>query len=155
MVELTGQQYLDAVGATFSVVATTKNHLILIFYDYDSNYIHVEPLKSGHMTDVRDAYARALKFFQKVGFTPRFHRLDDATSDLLEDARSTLSHLATTGPTRQNVPFVRGRRILSLSSCFLWLRSCLPCFLYLLYLLPLSSSIKFLVFFLLHDKIDL
>jgi len=84
IVELTSRQFMDAVGGHFPVVSRSGNRIMLVIYDYDSNYIHVELLKDNSASQVRDAYARALLVFRMAGFSPSFLRLDNATSDLLQ-----------------------------------------------------------------------
>ena len=81
--QVTAQQYLDATGK-LPVPSHDGKLYILCIYDYDANYIRAEALKSNSAPEVRDAYARALAFFRLSGYSPRFLRLDNATSKLLE-----------------------------------------------------------------------
>ena len=58
-----------------------KYWLVTVF----QNYIHIELMKSKDAKEYVDAYARTLKFFQARGLKPRFLRMDNETSDRVEE----------------------------------------------------------------------
>ena len=65
--------------------STYVTQYLLIFYHYDSKYIHAEGIpnrqKESHVT----AYKRAHAIFTKRGLKPKLLKLDNECSELLEE----------------------------------------------------------------------
>jgi hypothetical protein len=77
------QSFMDSTGR-FPVKSRSGNEYNLIMYNYDANYIHVEPMKRG-AGSLLDAYRRGNVFFKARGFKPKFERLDNETSKELQE----------------------------------------------------------------------
>jgi hypothetical protein len=57
---------------------------MLVMYDYDSNFIHVEPMKSHSKQEHLNAYQRAIQLFKTRGLQPLLQKLDNEASELLQ-----------------------------------------------------------------------
>jgi hypothetical protein len=79
----TGQIYTDPTGC-FLVPSTSGNAYMLILYDYDSNYIHVEPMRNRTKAQHLAAYQRALTLLNSRGLRPKLQKLDNEASGLLQ-----------------------------------------------------------------------
>lgn len=79
---MTGQEYTDITGR-LPVASYSGKQYIMIMYNEDSNYIHAIPMASRKASNFVAAYAAGVEFFTRHGFTPRFERLDNETSDAL------------------------------------------------------------------------
>jgi hypothetical protein len=53
-------------------------------YDYDSNYMHAEPMKSRAGPEILDAYQRAIAMLTKRGLKPQLQSLDNEASTALQ-----------------------------------------------------------------------
>ena len=73
----------DQTG-TFLCQSASGNTDMMIFYDYDSNAIHVEPMQGKTSTSILEAYTRALATFQSKGLAPKIQRLDNEASQALQ-----------------------------------------------------------------------
>jgi hypothetical protein len=74
--------YTDPTGK-FLVPSVSCNHYILDVYEYNSNYIHAEPMIDRTGPSIIAAYQRSIAFLQSRGFKPLLQRLDnEATSAL-------------------------------------------------------------------------
>mgnify|MGYP002176238706 CR=1 FL=1 len=80
----TGQIFTDQTVRFISPSSTGSNKL-LILYDYDSNYIHAEPMKNKTATEILAAYKRAHSIFVQAGLWPILQRLDNECSIILKD----------------------------------------------------------------------
>ena len=49
------------------------------------NYIHAEPMKSRSQQDFKRAYSNTFKFYKSLGHSPKYHRMDNETSTLVEN----------------------------------------------------------------------
>ena len=58
---------------------------ILVAYNFDSNSIHVQPLKSRHDNDTIKAYEDIYNMLKQRGQKPRLHWLDDEASKALKN----------------------------------------------------------------------
>ena len=58
---------------------------MLLIYEYDSNYIHVEPMQSRSAGQILSAYKRAITLFKSRGLTPQLHTMDNEASEILKD----------------------------------------------------------------------
>jgi hypothetical protein len=82
-----GQIYTDQPGR-FLVASSKGNAYMLVLYDYDSNYIHVEPMPSRSKKSILAAYKKAIAILIKAGLRPKLQRLDNEASVLLQDFMS-------------------------------------------------------------------
>ena len=80
----TGQIFTDQTGR-FVIPSSTGNTQLLIIYDYDSNYIHAEPMKSKTGPAILAAYKRVHKIFCAAGLRPQLQRLDNDCSAALKE----------------------------------------------------------------------
>ena len=58
---------------------------ILVAYNFDSNSIHVKPLKSRHDNDTTKAYKEIYNMLTQQGLKPRLHWLDNEASKALKN----------------------------------------------------------------------
>jgi hypothetical protein len=79
----TGQIYTDLTGR-FLVPSSSGNAYMHILYDYDSNYIHVGPMRNRTKAQHLAAYQRALALFTSRGLQPKLQKLDNEASGLLQ-----------------------------------------------------------------------
>ena len=79
---MTGQQYTDLTGR-FPVASYSGKQYIMVMYNADANYIHIEAMTSRRASDFVAAYANGVAFFSKHGLKPIFERLDNETSTAL------------------------------------------------------------------------
>jgi hypothetical protein len=82
--DVTGQIFTDPTGR-FITPSSSGNAYILMVYDYDSNYIHAEPMRSRSGPDILDAYQRAVALLTKRGLRPQLQRLDNEASLALQE----------------------------------------------------------------------
>eukprot|EP00978_Attheya_sp_CCMP212_P008992 scaffold21179_cov47-Attheya_sp.AAC.3 len=82
-----GQIYTDQPGR-FLVALSSGNLYILILYDYDSNYIHAEPMPSRSKQSILMAYKKAIAILIKAGLRPKLQRLDNEASAVLQEFMS-------------------------------------------------------------------
>jgi hypothetical protein len=71
-IEDTGKIYTDQTGR-FLVTSSQGHKYILILYDYNSNAILAEPIKSRSGSDILRAYTKLFDYLQQRGFKPRTH----------------------------------------------------------------------------------
>jgi hypothetical protein len=57
---------------------------MMVIYDYDSTYIHVEPMKSRAQHDFLSAYTNSTKLFTSKGLKPKLQRMDNETTEFLQ-----------------------------------------------------------------------
>jgi hypothetical protein len=62
---------------------------MLVLYDYDSNAIHVELMKSKSGAEILAAYQRAHSLFTHRGLQPQLQRLDNEASTALQSFMTT------------------------------------------------------------------
>ena len=82
--KVTGKIATDPTGK-FYIPSSQGNNYLLIVYDYDSNYIHAEPMKSRSGPHILEAYTQAVQMLTKHGLRPRLQRLDNEASAALKD----------------------------------------------------------------------
>ena len=80
---MTGKIATNMTGR-FLVSSSWGNSYMLVVYDYDSNYIHAEPLRSCSGTDILAAYKSSIALLTSRGLTPRLQRLDNEASQALQ-----------------------------------------------------------------------
>ena len=80
----TGKVYSDPTGR-FVSTSSRGNKDVLLIYEYDSNYIHVEPMQSRSAVQILAAYKRAIALFKSRGLTPQLHTMDNEASEILKD----------------------------------------------------------------------
>ena len=81
-IEATHQNFMDTTGR-FPVQSRSGFEYILVMFNQDLNYIHVEPMRRGKGR-LLDAYRRGHQFFKAKGYQPKYERLDNETSKDLE-----------------------------------------------------------------------
>lgn len=74
--EPTGQIYTDQTGR-FPVPSSRGNKYIMVLYDYDSNAILAEPMKSRNDKEMVRAYSSMLKHLELRGLKPQLQKLDN------------------------------------------------------------------------------
>ena len=79
----TGQVFTDQTGR-FLQPSSHGNSDMLVFYEYDSNFIHVEPMKNKTGPEILAAYKRAHDLFASRGLKPQLQRLDNEASRALK-----------------------------------------------------------------------
>jgi hypothetical protein len=77
-------QIFNQTGRLISPSSTGSNKL-LILYDYDSNYIHAEPMKNKTASKILATYKRAHSLFVKAGLGPVLQRLDNERCSILKE----------------------------------------------------------------------
>ena len=74
--DITGQIFSDQPGR-FLVSSVSGHQYIMVVYDYDSNSILAEPMKSRSGPEMRRAYQTIFEYLSKRGFRPKLQRLDN------------------------------------------------------------------------------
>lgn len=82
--DITGKAYSDLTGE-FVIPSSRGNKYILVFYDYDSNHIFAEPLKSRSASHLLDAHKSLLATLATAGLSPKLLVLDNECPSLLKD----------------------------------------------------------------------
>ena len=82
--EPTGKLYTDLMGR-FPVQSSRGHKYILVTYNFDSNSIHVKPLKSRHDNDTIKAYEEIYTMLTRQGLKPQLHWLDNEASKALKN----------------------------------------------------------------------
>jgi hypothetical protein len=81
---VTGKLYSDATGR-FQIPSSMGNHYLLIVYDFDSNCIFAEPMKSRTGAEHLAAYKRVHTLLSSRGLNPQLQKLDnEASTELLQ-----------------------------------------------------------------------
>ena len=80
----TGKLYTDLMGR-FPVQSSRGHKYILVAYKFDSNSIHVKPLKSRHDNDTIKAYEEIYSKLTSRGLKPKLHWLDNEASTALKN----------------------------------------------------------------------
>jgi hypothetical protein len=75
-IEATGQIYTDQTGR-FPTTSSRGNKYVMILYDYDSNAILAEPLKSKSEGEMIRAYTKLHEYLTDRGLKPRLQKLDN------------------------------------------------------------------------------
>jgi hypothetical protein len=84
----TGMVYTDPTGK-FLVPSVSGNQYVLVVYEYDSNYIHAEPMIDRTGPSIISAYQRSIAFLQYRGFKPLLQRLDNKATGALQEFLDT------------------------------------------------------------------
>ena len=69
----------------FHITSSHGYKYIMIAYDYDSNNILADPIKSRTSLHIKDAYQKMSKLLCSRGLTPRTHVLDNGCSKVLKE----------------------------------------------------------------------
>ena len=102
---ISGKIFGDLTDA-FPVPSRASNLYQLVVYDYDSNYIDAEPLKSRSGQTILAGYKRIIERLKKAGLQPRFQRLDNEASQQLKDylrSENIDFQLAPPGEHKRNI----------------------------------------------------
>ena len=81
--EPTGKLYTDSTGR-FPVQSSRGHKYILVTYNFDSNSIHVKPLKSRHNNDTIRASKEIYTMLTQWGLKPKLHWLDNEATKALK-----------------------------------------------------------------------
>ena len=84
VMEPTGQVYSDQTGK-FVAPSSNGNNYLFIFYDYDSNSIHAEHMRTRHAKSILAAYKIVHARLCAAGLRPKLQRLDNECSDVLKE----------------------------------------------------------------------
>ena len=79
---ITGKIFSDLPGR-FVVPSSRGNNYLLIVYDYDSNAIEAQPIKSRSATDIVNGFKKIVELLKSRGLNPQLHRLDNEASAAL------------------------------------------------------------------------
>ena len=79
----TGKLFTNLTGR-FPVQSSRGHKYILVAYNFDSNSIHVRPLKSRHDNDTIKAYEEIYSMLTQQGLKPQLHWLDNEASRALK-----------------------------------------------------------------------
>ena len=82
--ECSSKIFTDQTGR-FPITSSCGYKYIMIAYDYDSNKILAEPIKSRTSLHIKDAYQKMSKFLCSRGLIPRTHVLDNECSKVLKE----------------------------------------------------------------------
>jgi Reverse transcriptase (RNA-dependent DNA polymerase) len=83
-IERTGQVYSDQTGR-FPTTSSMGHTQIFILYDYDSNSIHAQPMKSKSAQDILQAYTTVCNTLIRAGLRPKLQKMDNECSGILKD----------------------------------------------------------------------
>ena len=79
-----GMVFTDQTGR-LPKQSKSGNNYLLILYDYDSNYIHAEPIPNRSANCILTAYQQAHCLLVKAGLRPKLQRLDNECSTILKE----------------------------------------------------------------------
>ena len=82
-VDLAGKFYTDQTGR-FPVTSIKGNKYILVAYQFDSNIIYAEPLKTSSGLDFTAAYQNLHSLLTNRGLRPHLHILDNECPNVLK-----------------------------------------------------------------------
>jgi hypothetical protein len=100
----TGQIYSDQTGR-FPVTSSRGHKYLFVLYDYDSNAILAEPIKSRKQDELLRAYKTLTQHLRKRGLIPTLQRLDNECSEAMKtemDAQNIDWQLTPVGIQRRN-----------------------------------------------------
>jgi hypothetical protein len=75
---------IDADTGKFPVTSSRGNKYVFVLYDYDSNAILVEPIKSRMQDELLKAYRKLTTHLRKRGLTPKLQRVDNECSEAMK-----------------------------------------------------------------------
>ena len=119
--ELSNKIYTDQTGR-FPVTSSRWYKYIMIAYDYDSNNILAEPLKSRTGLNIKTPTKKIRQLLISRGLTPQIHVLDNECSQILKDYMQGEMRYFNwypriyIGVMQQNAPSGRGKTTSSLVS---------------------------------------
>ena len=82
--DMAGKLYSDQTGR-FPVTSNRGHCYVVIFYCVDGNYIKSFPIKSRHRSELLKAYDEVYSFLRVRGYRPQLHKLDNETSQDVEN----------------------------------------------------------------------
>jgi hypothetical protein len=100
----TGKIFTDQTGK-FPVTSSRGNKYVFVLYDYDSNAILVEPIKSRMQNELLRVYRKLTTHLRKRGLTPKLQRLDNECSEAMKaemDSQNVSWQLTPVGIHRRN-----------------------------------------------------
>ena len=123
-IEITGKISTDQTGR-FPVTFSRGSKYLMVFYDYESNVIIAEPLKSRSKQKLVRTYPALHIHLSNRGHTPRFQMIDkECPSGLKKVMRNAgitfqlvLPHLHRTNAAERAIATYKDHLIASLGSC--------------------------------------
>jgi hypothetical protein len=100
----TGMIYTYQIGQ-LPVPSSRGMQYLFVFYSYDTNTIHMEPMKNQTAGEILAAFKRCTAELVQAGFKPQLHRLDNECSNILKthlQSKEINFHLAPPGIHRRN-----------------------------------------------------
>ena len=82
--------YTDQTGR-FPITTSRGHTQLFLLYDYDSNSIHVAPMRTKNAADILEAFQSIHKILVNAGLRPKLQRLDNECSNILLDFMATNS----------------------------------------------------------------
>ena len=82
--EIMGQVYSDQTGH-FVAPSDKGNQYLFVMHDYDSNSIHVEPMKNKTANNILAAYKIVHQCLCAARLKPKLQHLDNECSQILKD----------------------------------------------------------------------
>ena len=79
----TSQVYSDQTGL-FLILSSRGFKYIMVFYDYDSNYICARPIKTKTSKELNVTTKIIISTLTKIGFKPKFWILDNKSSQVVK-----------------------------------------------------------------------
>ena len=79
-----GKIFTDQIGC-FIVPSSTGNNYLLVLNDYDSNYIHAQPMKSRSASEILQAYKISTKILVQAGLKPQLQCVNNKCSEALKE----------------------------------------------------------------------
>jgi hypothetical protein len=86
----TGKIYTNQTGK-FPVLSSRGNKYLFVLYDYDSNAIMAEPIKSPTQGELTRAYKKLFDQLEKQGLRPQVQLLDNECSQSMKDLMNDLN----------------------------------------------------------------
>ena len=83
IIDLERKIYTDQTGR-FPVTSSRGHKYLCCAYDYDSNTIHAEPMKTKTGTELMTTYQSIHKLLSERGLTPKLHILDNECPQVLK-----------------------------------------------------------------------
>jgi hypothetical protein len=75
-IDATGPIYTNQTGR-FPITSSQQHKYIMVSYDYDSNWIFTEPLKSCSELEMVCGYSKLHKYLTNRGLKPQLQQLDN------------------------------------------------------------------------------
>ena len=88
----------------FSFASQSGNQYLFVFYHYDMNYIHLEPMKNKTQGELLRVYTKTLAMFTSASATPSLHILDHEAPQVLKKLHAFHGSQLSTDPAGHAPP---------------------------------------------------